>query len=108
MDVQDLKVFEAVARHGGMKRAAEELATVQSNVTARIRALEGDLDVRLFDRHSRGVALTLEEGDPGTREMLERLVVGEEGHLDWIDTQLSMINDIGIERYLLTQVSDGG
>lgn len=54
MDVQDLKVFEAVARHGGMKRAAEELATVQSNVTARIRALEEDLEVRLFDRHSRG------------------------------------------------------
>ena len=58
MDVQDLRVFEAVARHGGMKRAAEELATVQSNVTARIRALEQDLEVRLFDRHSRGVILT--------------------------------------------------
>lgn len=58
MNVQDLKVFEAVARQGGMKRAADELATVQSNVTARIRALEEDLEVRLFDRHSRGVALT--------------------------------------------------
>lgn len=58
MDIQDLKVFEAVARHGGMKRAAEELATVQSNVTARIRALENDLEIRLFDRHSRGVTLT--------------------------------------------------
>jgi len=58
MDVHDLKVFETVARLGGMKRAADELATVQSNVTARIRALEEDLGVRLFDRHSRGVALT--------------------------------------------------
>ena len=47
MDMQDLKVFEAVARHGGMKRAAEELATVQSNVTARIRALEEDLERRV-------------------------------------------------------------
>ncbi len=58
MDVHDLKVFEAVARRGGMKRAAEELATVQSNVTARIRSLEDDLSVRLFDRHSRGVTIT--------------------------------------------------
>ena len=39
MDVADLKVFEAVARHGSMNRAATELHTVQSNVTARIRSL---------------------------------------------------------------------
>src|ERR1700690_3800775 len=58
MDTADLKVFEAVARTGGMNRAAAELHTVQSNVTARIRALEADLGIALFDRHSRGVALT--------------------------------------------------
>jgi len=34
MDATDLKVFEAVARHGSMNRAAAELNTVQSNVTA--------------------------------------------------------------------------
>jgi LysR family transcriptional regulator, cell division regulator len=58
MDIADLKVFEAVARTGGMNRAAAELHTVQSNVTARIRALEAELGCSLFDRHSRGVALT--------------------------------------------------
>jgi DNA-binding transcriptional LysR family regulator len=58
MDTADLKVFEAVARSGGMNRAAAELRTVQSAVTARIRALEVELGVPLFDRHSRGVALT--------------------------------------------------
>ncbi len=40
MDAGDLRVFEAVARLGGMNRAAAELNTVQSNVTARIRQLE--------------------------------------------------------------------
>ena len=58
MDTADLKVFEAVARNGGMNRAAAELHTVQSNVTARIRALEAKLGCPLFERHSRGVALT--------------------------------------------------
>ena len=43
MDAADLRVFEAVARLGGMSRAAAELNTVQSNVTARIRRLEGEL-----------------------------------------------------------------
>ena len=58
MDTADLKLFEAVARAGGMNKAAAELNTVQSNVTARIRALETELGCALFERHSRGVALT--------------------------------------------------
>jgi DNA-binding transcriptional LysR family regulator len=58
MDAADLKVFEAVARLGGMNRAAVELSTVQSNVTARIQALEADIGSILLERHSRGVSLT--------------------------------------------------
>lgn len=58
MDAADLRVFAAVARHGAMNRAAAELNTVQSNVTARVLALEAELGGLLFDRHSRGVALT--------------------------------------------------
>jgi DNA-binding transcriptional LysR family regulator len=58
MDVGDLRIFEAVARLGVMSRAAAELNTVQSNVTARIRALEESLGCRLFERHAGGVSLT--------------------------------------------------
>jgi DNA-binding transcriptional LysR family regulator len=58
MDVSDLRVFEAVCRHGSMNRAAQELHTVQSNVTARIRALEEELGVSLFQRRARGVSIT--------------------------------------------------
>ena len=58
MDIADLRMFEAVARLGGMNRAAIDLNTVQSNVTTRMRALEAELGSRLFERHSRGVTLT--------------------------------------------------
>jgi LysR family transcriptional regulator, cell division regulator len=58
MDASDLRIFEAVARLGGMNRAAAELNTVQSNVTARIRTLEEQLGIQLFHRTSRGVSLT--------------------------------------------------
>ncbi len=58
MDTGDLRVFEAVARLGAMNRAATELHTVQSNITARIRSLENELDCRLFDRSPSGVSLT--------------------------------------------------
>ncbi|APR39397.1 LysR family transcriptional regulator [Paraburkholderia sp. SOS3] len=58
MDIADLKVFEAVARLGSMNRAAVELHTVQSNVTARIRSLEREVGVPLFQRHVHGVSMT--------------------------------------------------
>jgi DNA-binding transcriptional LysR family regulator len=58
MDAGDLSVFAAVARAGGINRAAAALNTVQSNVTQRVRQLERDLGVTLFHRHSRGVTLT--------------------------------------------------
>jgi molybdate transport repressor ModE-like protein len=58
MEYADLRVLEAVARHGSMNRAAAELHMVQSNVTARIRVLEDQVGAALFERSSRGVALT--------------------------------------------------
>ncbi len=58
MDARDLAVFAAVARAGGITRAARTLHTVQSNVTQRIRILEAELGVPLFHRRSRGVTLT--------------------------------------------------
>ncbi|WP_424630149.1 LysR family transcriptional regulator [Bradyrhizobium sp. SYSU BS000235] len=58
MEYADLRILEAVARHGSMNRAAAELHMVQSNVTARIRALEEQVGTELFQRTSRGVVLT--------------------------------------------------
>lgn len=58
MEYADLRILEAVARHGSMNRAASELHMVQSNVTARIRALEEQVGTELFLRTSRGVVLT--------------------------------------------------
>jgi DNA-binding transcriptional LysR family regulator len=43
LDSAELRVFEAVARTGAMKRTADDLHTVQSNVTARVKALEDEM-----------------------------------------------------------------
>ena len=58
MDIRDLTVFAAAARHGSVTKAAQALSTVQSNVTARIRLLETELHVQLFHRTHRGITLT--------------------------------------------------
>src|SRR3954466_6303848 len=58
MELSDIQTFATVARAGGITRAAEELNTVQSNVTQRVKALEAEIGTPLFERHSRGMTLT--------------------------------------------------
>lgn len=58
MNTNDFKIFEAVAAHGSFTKAAEVTFTVQSNVTARIKSLEEEFQVSLFNRTSRRVELT--------------------------------------------------
>lgn len=60
MEFNDLKIFETVAAHGSVSKAALELNYVQSNVTARIKMLEKELGTPLFYRHKRGMILNPE------------------------------------------------
>ena len=69
-------------------------------------SLDRQLEEHAIERYRAGVRLCLEEGDAGTRELLEHVLVGEEEHLDWIETQQSLIDDIGVERYLQSQMGN--
>ena len=58
MDFSDLHIFRTVAIQGGITRAAEKLHRVPSNITTRIRQLEGDLGVALFLRERKRLVIT--------------------------------------------------
>lgn len=58
MDISDLVVFKAVVEHKGVSRAAESLHRVPSNVTARLKKLEGELNVDLFLREGNRLTVT--------------------------------------------------
>ncbi|MBP7202980.1 MAG: transcriptional regulator GcvA [Propionivibrio sp.] len=53
-----LRVFVAVARSGGVSRAAEELNLTHSAVSHQIRSLQSELGVTLFEKSGRGLMLT--------------------------------------------------
>jgi LysR family glycine cleavage system transcriptional activator len=53
-----LRAFEAVARHLNFRAASEELALTQSAVSRQIQAMEDEVGVPLFLRHTRAVELT--------------------------------------------------
>ena len=45
-------------------------------------------------------------GDYTTRNILEQMVRSEEEHIDWIETQIETINQVGMEIYLNQQIRD--
>lgn len=53
-----LRAFEAAGRHLNFRLAAEEIGVTQGAVAQQVRGLEARLEVRLFDRRPRGLALT--------------------------------------------------
>ena len=62
------------------------------------------LEQAAIERYNRGVALTREKGDNGTRALLEEKLRGEEDHADWIESQLLQIDQLGLENYLSQQL----
>jgi bacterioferritin len=70
--------------------------------------LGNDLAVEMaaLQRLNDGIALCTRLGDNGTRELLEDILVEEENHVDWLETQLETIRQIGVEHYLAQQLKD--
>jgi DNA-binding transcriptional LysR family regulator len=58
MEVRQLQIFRTLSEELSFTRTAEKVHTVQSNVTAQIKALEEELGTPLFDRLGRRVTLT--------------------------------------------------
>lgn len=46
------------------------------------------------------IALCLKHNDGGSRELLEKILVGSEEHVDWLETQIDLISKIGLQNYL--------
>ena len=64
------------------------------------------VEIAALERLHRGIALAIEKTDVGTREMLADILVDEEEHVDWLETQLETIAQIGVEHYLAQQLHD--
>src|SRR3954454_18215329 len=78
--LNNLKAFEAAARHESFTRAAEELCVTQGAVSQQVKALEEGLGLKLFNRERQRLVIT----DAGrdylltVRDALDRIAVGTE------------------------------
>ncbi|HYM93083.1 MAG TPA: bacterioferritin [Chitinophagaceae bacterium] len=109
------------------KRAIEEMKHAEKLIE-RILFLEGTPDVSGMEKvmigndveqqfkndrdaetgankaYNDSIRLCYESGDNGSMELLRSILTDEEKHLDWLETQLSLIKQIGNKNYLIEQV----
>jgi bacterioferritin len=64
-----------------------------------------DLELKAVVMYNDAIKAAADAGDNASRELFERLLKDEEEHVDFLETQLHLIEQIGYERYLSQQMS---
>jgi bacterioferritin len=69
-------------------------------------ALECDLKLEMAGHPllKEAIACSESAGDYVSREIFERILEGEEEHIDWLETQLDLIKEVGLQNYLQSQM----
>jgi bacterioferritin len=70
--------------------------------------LEQDLkeEIAACELYNRGMRVSREADDNGSADLFERLLKDEEGHIDWLEAQLTLMDQIGEQNYLAQQVGE--
>jgi bacterioferritin len=69
--------------------------------------LENDLALELdaVPRLNRAIKAATEAGDNGSRDLFEKILTDEEGHVDFLEAQLHVIAEVGLQNYLAEQMA---
>ena len=85
----------------------QRLGTIRTGESAVEKlSLALTLEREAIARLNGGIALCVEKGDNGTRDLLEEILEGEEDHADWLETQLSLVEQVGQDHYLAQHIRD--
>jgi bacterioferritin len=65
-----------------------------------------DLEKGAVARLNAGIALCRDKADNGTRALFEKILIEEEEHVDWLESQLLQIQEMGLPNYLAQQIDE--
>ena len=91
--------------------ATPKMEYLDLNIGGNVKAqLESDfkLEEKAIAMYNKAIQVSREQGDDQSRELFSILLKDEEMHIDWIETQLHQIKEMGYERYLSLQVDGQG
>ena len=77
--------------------------TIGQDVRAQIQN-DLDLELKAVVMYNEAIRTAQEAGDNASRELFERLLKDEEEHVDFLEAQMNLIQQIGYERYLAQQI----
>lgn len=63
-----------------------------------------NLEYEAVKRLNEGIRVARELGDNGTSDLFEKILVSEEEHIDWIESQLELIKQLGAAHYLAQHI----
>ena len=66
------------------------------------------LELEAVQRLNKGIEACRTADDNNSRHLLEEILEDEEEHIDWIESQLELIQQVGIQNYLTQQIHEGG
>lgn len=62
------------------------------------------LEYEAIPRLNKAINAAVAAGDNGSRDLFEKILVDEEHHVDWLEAQLHLIDEIGYENYCAQQI----
>ena len=101
----DMLIDRILFLEGTPEIARYDVIKVGNNVREQF---ENDLvlETRGVKTYNDAIQLCLQVKDGGSRELMERILVESEEHVDWLETQLFIIDQIGLDKYLAEQLGD--
>jgi bacterioferritin len=98
------KIIERILYFDGVPNLQRYNPVLVGETVPEQLALELETEKAAIERYNRSIALAVAKGDNGTRELMEHRLVDEESHADWLESQLHIIDAIGVENYLAQQL----
>jgi bacterioferritin len=105
--IDEMRHAESVIERLLFLDAEPKMEYLELNVGANVKAqLEADLKLeqKAIAMYNGCIKVSQAEGDEVTRDLFARLLKDEEVHLDWLETQLHQVREMGYEQYLALQV----
>jgi bacterioferritin len=100
------KLMERVLYFGGLPNL-QRLDPFQVGETPKEQLeLARDLELSAVEKLHASITACEADGDTGTGTMLREMLLAEQEQVDWVDTQLRMIDTLGEQLYLAQQVHE--
>jgi|CXWL01.1.fsa_nt_gi bacterioferritin len=105
--IDEMKHAEKLIERLLFLEATPKMDYLELNIGPTVKAqLEADrkLEEKAVSMYNKAIQVSREEGDDQSRAIFSELLADEERHIDWVETQLHQIQEMGYEQYLSLQV----